>query len=284
MPELFYGGLILVIVIGGLYWWFRRWMHHQLAVSRIPELAEQTEVRRVHVPQLAHPIEIALPWILGITAFVLSMIFLPMGVPFAAAVGFLFWVVGLIIGNTLIGRRTVLVEAQLAEAIDHMVTSLHAGIGVVDALGSAEADAKRPLKPHLTQFVLRLRLGDDPGAVCREMAEILQLESFRLFYYALGVQWEGGGNLAPTLATTGRFIRDRVELGRRVRAQTTEARFSVLAILGLTYFLAALMWNMDPTRVEGFLATGIGEKFAAAAVFLQALGAAWIARMSRIKY
>ena len=116
------------------------------------------------------------------------------------------------------------------------------------------------------------------------MAEVLKLESFRLFYYALGVQWEGGGSLAPTLATTARFIRDRVELGRRVRAQTTEARFSVLAILGLTYFLAALMWNMDPTRVEGFLATTIGQNLAAFAVFLQALGAWWISRMSRIKY
>ncbi len=284
MPSLIWGGAGLVLVVGGLYVWFRRWSHHQLAVSRIPELAEQQDVRRVHVPQLSNAFEAALPWVLGITSFFLALVFLPLGVVFAASLGFLFWVVGLMIVQSLVSRRTVIIESQLAEAIDHIVTSLQAGVGAIDALGRAEEDARRPLKPHLAQFVLRLRLGDDPPAVCREMAEILPLESFRLFYYAMGVQWEGGGNLAPSLATTGRFIRDRVELGRRVRAQTTEARFSVIAILVLTYFLGALMWNMDPDRVEGFLSIKVGQYLAAFAIFMQALGAVWIARMARIKY
>ena len=175
MPELVFGGI--VIVVGGVYWWFRKWSHHQLAVSRIPELAARDEVRRVHVPELARPVELALPWILGMTAFVLCMILVPLGPVFAVAVAFLFWVVGLIIGQALTSRRVVLVEAQLAEAIDHMVTSLHAGVGVVDALGSAEQDTRRPLKPLLTQFVLRLRLGDDadnPG--CSEgLVQLRQL-------------------------------------------------------------------------------------------------------------
>lgn len=284
MTRWILGAAIVLLIAWGVYWWILRYLRHRMAIARIPELAEQSEVRRFHTPTLVHPFEVALPWIFGITAFILFLIFVPIGVPFAAAVGFLFWVVGLIIGRTLTGRRIIKVEAQLAEAIDHMVTSLHAGIGVLDALSSAEQDARRPLKPHLTQFVLRLRLGDDPGEVCREMADLLDLESFRLFYYALGVQWEGGGNLAPTLATTGRFIRQRVELGRRVRAQTTEARFSVLAILALTYFLAALMWNMDPSRFEGFLGTRIGQSFAAFAVFLQGVGAAWIAHISKVRY
>ena len=214
----------------------------------------------------------------------LPLLFVSLGTVFAVSVAFLFWVVGSLVRNSIVGRRTLKLEQQLSEAIDHMVTSLRAGIGIIDALGSAERDARRPLKPHLSQFLLRLRLGDDPPSVCREMAEILPLESFRLFYYALGVQWEGGGNLAPTLATTGKFIRDRVELGRRVRAQSTEARFSVVAILLLTYFLGLLMWNMDRGRVEGFLAEPIGQSLIAFAVFMQALGAAWIARMSRVKY
>jgi len=284
MPEQGFSALLLLLAAAGMGWWFYRWFRHRIAVSRIPHLADQEQERRVSVPRLEHPLEVALPWITGFTALVLALLLIPLGTPFAFSVGFLFWVVGLIIRKTVSGRRILKIESQLAEGIDHMVTSLRAGVGVVDALGSAERDARRPLKPHLTQFVLRLRLGDDPGAVCREMAEVLKLESFRLFYYALGVQWEGGGSLAPTLATTARFIRDRVELGRRVRAQTTEARFSVLAILALTYFLAGLMWNMDPTRVTGFLETEIGQNLAAAAVFLQALGAAWISRMARIKY
>ena len=69
-----------------------------------------------------------------------------------------------------------------------------------------------------------------------------------------------------------------------MRARTTEARFSVVAILGLTYFLAVLMWNVDADRVKGFLGTGLGESAVSFAIVLQALGAAWIARISRIHY
>jgi tight adherence protein B len=284
MPDLLLGGVLLGAGVALAGWWYLRVVRHRAAVSRIPTLVASDTTRALRVGGLERWHEQMMPWLLGITTFVLSWMFVPLGPVFAVAVGFLFWVAGMLVLGSIMGSRVLRVEQQLAEAIDHMVTSLHAGIGIVDALGGAERDTRRPLKPYLSQFLLRLKLGEDPPQLCREMAEVLPLESFRLFFYALGVQWEGGGNLAPTLATTGRFIRDRVELGRRIRAQSTEARFSVLAILGLTYFLAALMYNMDPGRVKGFLGTSVGQGFAAFALFMQSLGAIWIARMSRVRY
>jgi tight adherence protein B len=269
----------------GLFVWAQRgWQRRQVALSRIPAADTETAVRSMDVGGLVRPWERALPWVLGFGAFALVLALTSLGTALAGAVGFLGFVLGQLVKATSTGRRALAMEVQLAEAIDHMVTSLHAGVGVLDALTTAEQLARRNLKPSLATLVSRIRLGDDPVAVCKDLARLLPLESFRLFFYALAVQWEGGGNLAPTLATTGRFIRDRVEVGRRVRAHTSEARFSVVAIIGLTYFLAALMWHLGADRVEGFLATQIGRTAAAAAIVLQALGAAWIARMSRIRF
>lgn len=282
MPEALI--LLLLLVVGGAVWWVQRWSSHALAASRIPDLMAQRHVRVIRVESITPLWTRILPWALSVGGFLLALAYVPLGRALCAAIGFLLFVVGGIVSSTVVARRTIKIEAQLAVAIDHVVTSLHAGVGIVDALATAERDARAPLKPHLSHFLMRVRLGDDPPEVCRDMAEVLPLESFRLFYYALGVQWEGGGNLAPTLATTGRFIRDRVELGRRIRARTTEARFSVLAILGLTYFLSLLMWNVDPARVEGFLRTSLGEAAVAGSIVLQALGAAWVARISRVQY
>jgi tight adherence protein B len=262
----------------------RRWHRRQVAISRIPTLHREPHVRILRVGSLISPLEIVLPWVLGILGLASILIFTNWGGFLAIAVGVLFFVVGFLIRSTLVSRRALALETQLAEAIDHVVTSLHAGVGVLDALQSAERDAPKLLKPHLLTLTARIRLGDDPVEVCKELADAVPLESFRLFYYALAVQWEGGGNLAPTLATTGRFIRDRIEVSRRVRAHTTEARFSVLAVLALTYLLALLMWHLAPDRVEGFLATEIGQNLAAIGIVLQALGAVWVARMSRIKF
>lgn len=271
-------------LLGLVVWVQRSWHRHQVAVSRIPVADAEAAVRSMDVGGLVRPWERALPWVLALGSFVLLLTSTSLGTVLAAAVAFLGFVIGHLVKATLTGRRALAMEVELAEAIDHMVTSLHAGVGVLDALTTAEQLARRHLRPSLATLVSRIRLGDDPVAVCKDLARRLPLESFRLFFYALAVQWEGGGNLAPTLATTGRFIRDRVEVGRRVRAHTSEARFSVVAIIGLTYFLAALMWHLGADRVEGFLATEIGRTAAAGAVILQALGAAWIARMSRIRF
>ncbi len=262
----------------------RRLHRHQVAVSRIPTVHRDPHVRILNVGSVVTPLEQILPWLLGIAGMALMLFFTTLGGLLTIAVGILFFVVGYLIRATLVSRRTLALEVQLAEAIDHVVTSLHAGVGVLDALQGAERDSRRLLKPHLLTLTARIRLGDDPVEVCKELADVMPLESFRLFYYALAVQWEGGGNLAPTLATTGRFIRDRVEVSRRVRAQSTEARVSVLFVLGLTYVLALLMWHLTPERMEGFLSTEIGKTAAAVGIILQALGAVWVARMSRIRF
>lgn len=262
----------------------RRWHRHQVAISRIPTLHREAPVRVLNVGRIVQPYEAAIPWVLGVIGLVGTRIFTDFGHLLAFAVGVLLFVVGQLILAMLVSKRTLALEVQLAEAIDHIVTSLHAGVGLLDALQSAEHHTGRYLRPHLATLTQRIRLGDDPVEVCKELADIVPLESFRLFYYALAVQWEGGGNLAPTLATTGRFIRDRIEISRRVRAHTTEARFSVIAVLGLTYFLALLMWHLAPDRVDGFLATELGQSAAAVAIILQALGALWVSRMSKIRY
>jgi len=265
--------------------WLQRVRHRRrIAVARIPTLADLPPARVLRVGQLERPWETLLPWILGLSGFAAFLALTDLGLLLPVAIGFLCLVVGYLVKATITGRRALALEVELAEAIDHMVTSLHAGVGILDALISAEGLARKHLRPNLATLISRIQLGDDPVAVCKDLARAVPLESFRLFYYALAVQWEGGGSLAPTLATTGRFIRDRVEVGRRVRAHTTEARFSVIAILALTYFLAGLMWHLGPDRVEGFLSIEIGRTAASVAIVLQALGAAWIARMSRIRF
>lgn len=274
------GGVCLVLLV----WVQQQWQWRRRTLARIPAAPEEVPTRRLAVGSLSRWWERLLPWALGVTGVIAFGLVLDFGTFFAAAVGLLLFVLGYLLVSMWAGRRSLATEVELAEAIDTMVTSLHAGVGVLDALTSAERLARRHMKPTLAVLVSRIRLGDDPVAVCKDLARRLPLESLRLFFYALAVQWEGGGNLAPTLATTGRFIRDRVEVGRRVRAHTSEARFSAIAIIGLTYFLAGLMWRLGADRVEGFLNTGVGQAAAAVAIVLQGLGAAWIARMSRIRF
>ncbi len=90
--------------------------------------------------------------------------------------------------------------------------------------------------------------------------------------------------MTQTLATVGRVIRDRIEVNRRIRSLTTQARTSTIAVLAVTYFIALVIWRNDPERMRQFLGTTVGQGLVAAAIGLQALGLVWASALSRMKY
>ena len=149
---------------------------------------------------------------------------------------------------------------------------------------NAAQEAKNPLRPQLEELLGRIRYGDDPQTVLRALEARVPLETFRLFASALSVHWETGGSLAPTLATVGKVIRDRIEVNRRIRSLTGQARASTLAVLLVTYFLFLIIWRNDPERMRQFLATTIGKGMVAGTVVLQAIGIVWASFLSRLKY
>lgn len=225
-----------------------------------------------------------LPWAAGLLVCVAAHYGFGLSGYFAVAFGALTGLIGGQLEGGRVANKTVKIEEQLADAIDLMIGTLHAGGGVAGALESATYESRAPLKPQLEEVIGRIRYGDDPAAVLHALEQRVPLETFRLFAEALSVHWEVGGSLAPTLAVVGKTVRDRIEIGRRIRTLTTQSRASIYAVMGVTYFLALIMWRNDPERMHGFLGTSVGQQLVAGAMLLQGVGIVWSAAVSRIKY
>jgi tight adherence protein B len=225
----------------------------------------------------------AVPWIVSAAVAGGPWFVLGLRPLYSATAGLVVGLLGWQLEAMFAERRVQKIEVQLADAIDLMVGALRAGAGLTKALESAVYESRPPLREQLDEVAGRIHFGDDPQVAFRSLTERVPLETFLLFSSALSVHWEVGGSLAPTLATVGRTIRDRIELSRRMRAMSTQARVSIIAVMGITYFIAALMWSNDPARMKGFLSTSIGSWFVAAAVVLQAVGIVWSASITRSK-
>jgi hypothetical protein len=102
-------------------------------------------------------------------------------------------------------RRAARLESQLADGIDLIVGALGAGTSVNNAIDVAIRETTDPLRGQLQEVAGRIRLGDDPVEVFRDLADRVPTETFLLFSSALSVHWEVGGRLAPTLAIVGRM-------------------------------------------------------------------------------
>ena len=204
--------------------------------------------------------------------------------PFVIAVGLIVSLLGGQLESYLAARKTARIETQLADAIDLMVAALGAGAGVTDALENVLRESRSPLRPQLEEVVGRIRYGDDPRTVYRGLTERVPLETFLLFSSALSVQSETGGSLAPTLASVGRTIRDRIEIARRIRSNSAQSEVSTLAVMMLTYFIALIVWRTNPEQMRQFLATSVGQWAVAGTILAQAAGLVWMSFLSRLRF
>jgi tight adherence protein B len=225
-----------------------------------------------------------LPWFIGIGVSATTWLVFRWPVQYVVAVGA---VVSLLLSQLegfLHTRHIAILERQLADAIDIMVGAVGAGAGVGPAIDAAMVETDRPLKLYLEELSGRIRLGDEPLKVFRSLAERVPLETFLLFASSLAVHFEVGGRLAPTLATVGRTIRDRIEVTRRIQSNIAQSQFSTFAILGLVYLIALIVWRNGPEPMREFVTSTVGSWFVAGSIIMQAVGIAWMNFISKPRF
>lgn len=275
-----------VAIAGAAVWALRVQQLRSVARERLYHDVETTTARKNEYLRLTpslrrHQI---VPWIIAFVLAATLNSFFAVPLVYCVAIGVISGVIGYLIEGWIAARNAARLETQLANAIDLMVAALHAGAGIMEALESAAREAGRPLKTELQEMMGRIRFGEKPQRVFEDLAVRIPLENFRLFSFTMAVHGEVGGSLAPTLSTVGKSIRDRIEIGRRVRAQSTQAQASVIGIVAITYFLGLLMWRTNPSSFEEFLRSTVGANAIAGAMILQAIGLIWITRLSHMKF
>ena len=218
----------------------------------------------------------------GVVAFGAARLAMGVSMPISAAAAFdLSALVYVALAIRARGRE-LRSERQLGDALRLMTAGLRAGASPNDALERAAVQVGAPMGPRLVEVVGRLRLGEDAREVLGTLGRESPLDSVRLFSQALAVQWRAGGSLQRTLESVEKFVRDRVELQRRIESQVAPTRSSVLILAGATGAVAFLSWSNDPLNVERFIASAAGEIGIASCLGLQGLSFLWMWRLSRL--
>ncbi|MBM3998810.1 MAG: pilus assembly protein TadB [Planctomycetes bacterium] len=281
--SLFFGwfALIALVAVG-----WRGARRRELAWQRLAEgggmLADGERVR-IGTRRL-HRHWIWAPWVLGAIASLVVLLVFRLSTPYVIALGLMIGLLASQVESFLAARHAAKLETQLADAIDIMIGAVGAGASVGTAIEAAITECRAPLLPYLEEVAGRIRLGDEAAEVFRSLAQRVPLETFLLFTSALSVHWEVGGKLSSTLTTVGRTIRDRIEVSRRIRSNTAQSQFSTLAIIGLTYFIAVIVWRNGPEQMEEFVRSSVGSWFVAGSVVLQAVGIVWMNLISKPRF
>lgn len=139
-------------------------------------------------------------------------------------------------------RRASKFEANLPDVLMLVATSLSSGFSLPQALDAVTRDAPEPARKEFGRAIAETRIGLDVADALDHMSTRMDSENMRWATMAIRIQRQVGGNLAETLRTTAKTLRERETLKRQVRTLSAEGRLSAYILIALP--IAVLLYTM----------------------------------------
>ncbi len=196
-------------------------------------------------------------------------------------------VIGIGLPNLWIGRKAKKRGAKFnllfPEAIDLIVRALRAGLPVQEAIGNVARDIKEPVGGIFRRAQQEMQLGAPIEAALWRVAKTVQTDEFNFLIVAVSIQRDTGGNLAETLANLSTLLRARQQLRLKIRAFTSEARATMLIMVGLPFLVGGGLFLISPKYMGPLIITATGQMVLAAAACSMGVGIFIMNKIATIK-
>ncbi|HTL34121.1 MAG TPA: type II secretion system F family protein [Kofleriaceae bacterium] len=186
--------------------------------------------------------------------------------------------------NWVAGRRARAISAQLPDALDLIGRSLQAGHGLSDSMRLCAEEMSMPVAAEFGRIYEQHNLGKDLRD-CLEEACARNPANFdlKIFVSSVLLQRETGGNLIEIITNIAKTIRDRFMFMNKVRAMTSEAKFSALILGGLPFAVAGMISFVNPEYLKPLALDPMGRFILYGAGTLYGSGALLMRKVSQIE-
>lgn len=169
------------------------------------------------------------------------------------------------------------------EAVDLIVRALRAGLPVQEAIGNVARDIKEPIGSLFQRVQQEVQLGTPVETALWRAAQTVQTDEFNFLIVALSIQRDTGGNLAETLANLSQLLRARQQLRLKIRAFTSEARTTMMIMVGLPFLVGGGLFLISPNYIGTLFTTESGQIIAFIAACSMGFGVFVMNRIATIK-
>lgn len=172
---------------------------------------------------------------------------------------------------------------QLPDALDVATRSLLAGHPFVTSLGLVAEEMPEPVATEFQLLSEQLAYGVPMDDALDQLMTRVPAEDLHYLAMALSIHGQSGGNLTHTLRTLSDLIRGRFQLRAKIRALSSESRFTAKI---MTVFPVLLYFALDLIAPDYFVdlwATGYGVHFVAFCTVMTLLGNYVVTKMIEIE-
>jgi tight adherence protein B len=176
-------------------------------------------------------------------------------------------------------RRCKKFEAQLPDVLNLVASSLSTGFSLPQALDAVAKDAAEPAAKEFYRALAETRIGADISESLERMAERMGSTNMKWASMAIQIQRTVGGNLAETLKTTAKTLRERESLHRHVKALSAEGKLSAYILIGLP--IGIFLYTMQTNReyIELLWTRPMGLAMMGAGVVSLVIGTLWMRKV-----
>jgi len=153
-------------------------------------------------------------------------------------------------------NRRKLFDTQLTDVLNLLVSSLHAGYGLQQALSIIVKEMPDPAAAEFGRVLRESQLGYSLGDALDHLVERIQSDDLALIVTAIHIQSEVGGSLAEVIQSISETILERIRINGEIRTLTAEQRMSGTILTALPFILGTVFMLINPEYMMGMFQPG----------------------------
>lgn len=182
-----------------------------------------------------------------------------------------------------IGKRQIGFEKQIIDVLVLLTGAVRAGFSLLQATEVVVSQMRPPASEEFGRVLRETGLGVPLPRALHNLAARMENEDLDLAVTAIEIQYVVGGNLATMLSVVTETIRARVRLFGEVRVLTTQQRYTGYMLSVLPFFIAGILFVMNPEYMSRLFVPGPTLCIPAGALMGILLGHMAIRRIARIE-
>ena len=175
-------------------------------------------------------------------------------------------------------------EENLPDAIDLFNRSMKAGHTIHAGLETVAQESFDPIRMEFRKVVEELGLGAPIEQALHGLGRRVPLIDLKFFVTGLILQRQTGANMVQVLENLALLVRERLNLFAKMKAATTQQRFSAGLLCILPVVAGLGFWILKPEYIRLLFTDEVGKMFLTYAVISEIIGILVIRKIANPKF
>jgi tight adherence protein B len=163
-------------------------------------------------------------------------------------------------------------DNQLPDVLITVAASLKAGHSFRQGIQSVVEEGAEPAAKEFQRVLNETQLGKPMDDALGDMAHRVGSENFSFVVTAVTIQRQIGGSLAGLFDMVAETVRQRQQFARKIKSLTAMGRMSAYVLVGLPFFMAAIVSLMNGAYMSPLFHTGTGHMMIIAGLVMMGVG------------